>query len=269
MKLGPGEPAAGPWRVERLTTFARSLIDSGPPPRPRVVTVDGGASAGPGVVEVGGGAPAGPGVVEVGSGAFPRPRVVAVDGRGGAGKSTLAERLRLAIPGSVVVHTDDVAWWHSRFGWADLMADGVLAPLRAGRDVRFQPPAWAPRGRAGHIEVPAGGPAVIVEGVGAARRDLTHLIDVAVWIQSDYDEAERRGIRRDIERDGEDPDTALRKWWEWADVEVPFLLEDRPWERADHIVAGTPALPHDAATDVVTAPPLHRSGAPRPPGGGA
>jgi hypothetical protein len=50
-----------------------------------------------------------------------RPRIVAVDGRSGSGKTAFAERLRTAIPGAQVVHTDDIAWWHSRFGWDDLI----------------------------------------------------------------------------------------------------------------------------------------------------
>lgn len=217
MRFGPGEPVAGPWRVEGLAAFAASLVESA-------------------------GTPAG------------RPRVVAVDGRGGGGKSTLAARLSALWAGSVVVHTDDVAWWHSRFGWDDLMVEGILLPLHAGRDVHYQPPAWAPRGRSGHIDVPAGAPMVIIEGVGASRREVTHLIDAAVWVQSDFEQARRRGVRRDMLRDGLTPENAEREWQEWQDEEVPFLLADRPWERAGFIVAGTPELPHDPQTEVVTAP---------------
>jgi uridine kinase len=50
-----------------------------------------------------------------------RPVVLAVDGRSPSGKTTLAARQADAVAGSVVVHTDDVAWQHSRFGWADLL----------------------------------------------------------------------------------------------------------------------------------------------------
>ena len=62
-----------------------------------------------------------------------RPFVLAVDGRQGSGKSTVAERLARLVPGTVVVPTDDVAWWESFFGWDGLMAEGILAPLRDGR----------------------------------------------------------------------------------------------------------------------------------------
>jgi hypothetical protein len=217
MKPGPGEPAAAPWHVEQLGDFVQRLIEM--------------------------------------AGEHPsRPRVVAVDGRGGGGKSTLADRLHRALPGSAVVHTDDVAWCHSRFGWVDLMIDGILALVHAGRDVRFQPPAWAARGRTGSIDVPTGTSTLIVEGVGASRREVAHLIDVAVWVQSDFAEAERRGIERDMARDGSSHTAARREWEAWADEEAPFLLEDRPWERADVIVAGTAPPAYDPQTEVPTAP---------------
>lgn len=130
----------------------------------------------------------------LGTASAARPRIIAVDGRGGSGKSTLADRPRDAIPGAQVVHSDDIACWHSRFGWEDVMIDGVLAPLHAGRDVRYQPPAWASRGRTGWVEVSSSAPAVIVEGCGASRRELAHLIDATVWAQFDFDEAKRRAL---------------------------------------------------------------------------
>jgi hypothetical protein len=52
----------------------------------------------------------------------------------------------------------------------------------------------------------------------------------------------------------------------WSDLtsssdEVPFLLEDRPWERADVIAATAPVLAHDPETEVVIAPPLRAAAA--------
>jgi len=225
MELGPGEPAAGPWRVERLDVFARSLAGAG-------------------------------------AGRTSRPVVVAVDGRGGGGKTTLAERLCRLLPAAAVVHTDDVAWWHSRFGWDDLMIAGVLEPLHAGRGVRYRPPAWDARGRPGHIEVPAAARVVLIEGVGASRRSLADRLDVAVWVQSDYGEAKRRGIDRDMRTRGLDVSLALREWDEWEAEEVPFLLDDRPWERADVIAASAPVLAHDPAAEVPLAPAAHPTPSP-------
>jgi hypothetical protein len=215
MKPGPGEPVAGSWKIERLAEFARSLE-------------------------------------KVSDG---RPRIVAVDGRGGGGKTTLARRLSEIWGGAPVVHTDDVAWNHSRFGWDDLMIGGILEPLRAGRAVHYQPLGWAPQGRGGHIDIPAGAGTVLIEGVGASRRELVGLLDVALWVQSDFDEARRRGIERDMLDQRIDRPLAERLWDEWQEEELPFLLDDRPWERADRIVAGAPLLPHDPETEVLVAQP--------------
>ena len=218
--LGLGEPAAGPWHVEPVEEFARQLLGSA-------------------------GSPAG------------RPAVVAVDGRSGSGKTTVSRRICAAVPGSAVVGTDDVAWNHSMFGWADLLADGILRPVRRGEPVSFRPPAWRERSRDGAIEVPAGCELVVVEGVGAARRELMALVDVVVWVQSDMVEAERRGI----ERDGGD-EAAVSFWHLWMAEELPFMAQERPWERAAFIVAGTPLLPHDPASQVVIAGPVRGPGLP-------
>ena len=161
LQLAPGEPEAGPWRAEPLTAAAATVMQP-----------------------------------SQGKGAGHRPVVLAVDGRSSSGKTTLAGRLRDVVAGSAVVHTDDIAWWHSRFGWADLLIDGVLLPARAGQPVTFRPPRWDQRQRPGAIKVPAGCPLLIIEGVGAARRETARLIDAAIWVQSDEREAERRSLAR-------------------------------------------------------------------------
>ena len=97
LQLALDEPEAGPWHAEPLTAAADTVMQLGQGP-----------------------------------GAGHRPVVLAVDGRSSSGKTTLAARLRDVVAGSAVVHTDDIAWWHSRFGWADLLTDGVLRPARAG-----------------------------------------------------------------------------------------------------------------------------------------
>jgi hypothetical protein len=216
--LGEGEPAAGPWRVESIEGFARLLL----------------AAAGRHAA---------------------RPVVLAVDGHSGSGKTTISQRISDAVPSSVVVRTDDVAWQHSMFGWTDLLVDGILKPVHRGEPVSFRPPAWRRQSRDGAIEVPAGLDLVIVEGVGVARRELMVLMDLVVWVQSDMIEAERRGI----ERDGGD-DAAASFWRLWMAEELPFIARERPWERAAFVVDGTPLLPHDTASQVVIAGPIRRHG---------
>jgi hypothetical protein len=177
-----------------------------------------------------------------------------IDGRSSSGKTTLAHHLEQAVPGAVTVHTDDIAWWHSFFGWADLLASGVLEPKRRGQAVAFRPPAWDERGRPGAVELPADASLVIVEGVGASRREIAHLLDAAVWVQSDLNAIERRNAAR-VAAGQTNPSVVAR----WMHEEFPFVADQRPWERALVCVAGAPELPHDPSTEVVLAPsPSHR-----------
>jgi uridine kinase len=219
MSLPAGEPAAGPWRAVRPASLLQLMLAPGLRP----------------------------------NGSVP---VLAVDGRSGSGKTTLADRLHRAAPRSVVVHTDDLAWNESFFGWGYLLSQ-VLAPLRRGEPVRLVPPAWPRHGRTGAIEVPAGLDLVIVEGVGASQREVAPLLDAAIWVQSDFTRAEQRGIERDLAfggHGGREQTTAF--WHEWMAAELPFLDGQRPWERADVIVAGTPATPLGPG-ELAVAGPLH------------
>lgn len=156
----------------------------------------------------------------------------------------MADHLAAELPGAAVVHTDDVAWHESFFAWDHLMAAHVLLPLRQGRDVDFRPPAWEQRGRDGSIRVAADAPLVLIEGVGSSRRSLTTLLHGAIWVQSDHEEATRRGI----ERDG-GTEEARAFWQEWCREEERFLAVDRPWERAWATVCGTPTLVMGGALD--------------------
>jgi hypothetical protein len=105
LQLAPEEPEAGPWRAELLSTLVEAITRREP-----------------------------------GNATPRRPVVLAVDGRSNAGKTTLAARICRAVPRSAVVHTDDIGWEHSRFGWADLLIEGILAPVHQGRAVRYRPP---------------------------------------------------------------------------------------------------------------------------------
>lgn len=200
MRLRPEEPLAGPWRVLPL----RLLLD----------------------------------LLLPGHGAASEARrVLAVDGRSSSGKTTLASRLADVAVRSTVVHTDDIAWWHSRFGWSDLLTQGVIEPFRAGETVAFRPPAWDDRGREGSITVPVETSLLIIEGVGSSRQELAAWVNASVWMQADEDAIAERNAAR-IEA-GEATSAGLAGW---MSEELPFLADDRPWERATAVVAGTGEL---------------------------
>jgi hypothetical protein len=182
-----------------------------------------------------------------------RPRVIAIDGRGGAGKTTLAERFRRAVPGSAVVHTDDVAWNHACFDWGGLLAEHVLRPVHRGEAVDFRPAAWREHGRPGSITVAAGAAVLWVEGTGILREELAPWLDAGVWMQGDLDEQERLLTARD----GDSPEQR-EQVASWLAEEVPFLLREQPWTRATVVVAGPAHLGHDPDAELVVAAPITR-----------
>jgi hypothetical protein len=192
LQLALEEPEAGPWRAEPLTALVQALTQ-------RV-----------------------PGKIVPG-----RPVIVAIDGRSNNGKTSLAARIARAVPGSIVIHTDSIAWEHSRFGWADLLIDGILVPVHRDKAVSYRPPRWVEHGRQGSLDVPAGCPLLIIEGDGAGRREVAHLIDALIWVQSDEREAERRGLARERDPDALDmtnkaPGGAPFDHAGWMAEEIPF-----------------------------------------------
>jgi hypothetical protein len=217
-QLAAEEPEGRPWRAKPLTTVIEALVQPG---------ADRTKSR--------------------------RGVVLAVDGRSSSGKTTLAARIHGVTANSAVVHTDDLAWWHSRFGWSDLLIDGILVPFSRGELVRFRPPRWAEHGRPGSIDVAATCAVLIIEGVGAGRAEAGHLLDGLVWVQADRHEAEQRSLARIGQPGG--PATA-GDYRDWMSEEEPFLAHQRPWERADILVAGTPHISFDPVSEIVVAPPL-------------
>jgi hypothetical protein len=213
MRLHPGEPEAVGWRVVPVPDVVRQLHDASP-------------------------------------GVTGRPRVIAIDGRGGAGKTTLAERLRTVVPGSAVVHTDDVAWNQAYFDWGGLLLEHVLQPLHRGEAVDYRPAAWIAHDRPGSITVAAGAGVVWVEGTGIIREQLAPWLDASVWMQGDLDEQDRLLAARD----GDSPEQREHVA-NWLLEELPFMIRERPWARATLIVAGPAQLGHDPDTELVTAPP--------------
>ena len=158
--------------------------------------------------------------------------IVGIDGRGGAGKSTLAYQLAAGCSGTAVVHTDDIAWHHSFFGWDSMLATNVLQPVRAGRlPISFTPHAWVEHNRTGAITVPPETTLLLVEGTGSTRRSLTAYYHATIWVDADHDTAMARLHDRDKDPPGFIDD--------WMTEENALLSSDQPWTYATFQVSGT------------------------------
>jgi molybdenum cofactor guanylyltransferase len=153
------------------------------------------------------------------------PVVIAIDGPSCAGKSILATALALRSGAAVVEGDDfyrhtlprltvaqreamsDAAVVDAVIDWERLRAEALL-PLRARQSARFQPYDWdTDDGRLTPPKIIPPADVIIVEGVYAARPELSNLVDVAVYLGVDPQVRARRYSERE-----NDPD--WRRFWE-------------------------------------------------------
>jgi uridine kinase len=168
-------------------------------------------------------------------------RLVAVDGPSGAGKSRFAGRLAEAA-GIPVVRTDDLLdGWDDQFTFWTRLEQQVLRPLRCGRAATYHRYDWQ-RGAFGDVPVvlePA--PAVVLEGVTAARRAIRPELSFAVFVTAPAELCSRRVIARD----GRD-DVAFRAYLErWRVNENEHFASDATAEHVDLLVDGAAECPGD------------------------
>ncbi|RMI46669.1 uridine kinase family protein [Streptomyces triticirhizae] len=145
-------------------------------------------------------------------------RLVGVDGHAGSGKSTLARRLAAALPGTPVLHLDDLASHDAFFGWTDTFLTQVVAPLARGEVAHHPVYDWTRRAFIASAPLePA--PVVLVEGVGAGRRAVRPHLALLIWLEVPPEVAWRRGRLRD--------GPALASFWDaWERAELRHFADD-------------------------------------------
>ncbi|WP_309064395.1 hypothetical protein [Microbacterium sp.] len=161
--------------------------------------------------------------------------VVLIDGRSGAGKSSLATRLRrgwpLSGPVQVVALDSLYPGWEGLEAGADAATERILLPHARGVIGIWRRWDWDREEEAeAHAVDPA--LALIVEGCGALTARAARLADVTVWV--DGPAASRR--QRALERDGD----GLRAHWDmWARQEEEHIARHDPVSLA-HVRVQTP-----------------------------
>lgn len=176
-------------------------------------------------------------------------RLVGVDGHAGSGKSTFAGRLADALGGAPVLHLDDIATHEELFAWTDRLLEQVIRPLRDGRGARYAPYDWRER-RFGPARGLPSAPVVVVEGVGAGRRELRPYLALLVWMDMAREDAWARGQARD----GAEQSAF---WGGWVRAERRHFAEDpsrpfadlliRPGNRGYEVLAGPATTPGSAS----------------------
>lgn len=157
--------------------------------------------------------------------------VVAIDGLGGAGKTTLAERIVGDRPGTVV-HTDDFAALDNPLDWWPRVLEQVLVPLSRNHAARYQRYDWDSRELAEWHTIEPGG-LVVMEGVSSSRLAFRPYLSLAIWV----DTPRELRLQRGLERDGE----GMRDMWmEWMASEEAWEAKEDPRSHADLIISGQP-----------------------------
>lgn len=159
--------------------------------------------------------------------------IIAIDGCGGAGKTTLSERLATRLDAQVI-HIDDFASWDNPLNWHDRLIQQVLQPLHANTAARYQRFDWSTNRLAEWHNVPVQ-PFVILEGVSSARIAFRKFLSFAIFVDTPSDICLQRGLARD----GAD---AAPLWRDWQAAEAAYLVSDAPQDFADLKIDGTQSI---------------------------
>ncbi|MFS4093216.1 uridine kinase [Streptomyces sp. AF1A] len=155
-------------------------------------------------------------------------RLIGVDGHAGSGKSTFAGRLAAALGGAPVLHLDDIADHERLFAWTDRLLTQVIRPLSRGESASYTPYDWRARTFGPPRPLPPA-PVVLIEGVGAGRRELRPHLARLLWMELPRAESWARGRRRDGEEQ--------RDFWDgWVAAERAHFAADPSRPHADLLV---------------------------------
>lgn len=157
--------------------------------------------------------------------------VVLVDGGSGAGKTTLAKALRIAVepewgPTQLVSLDDVYPGWHGLAAASEAVWRTILRADNPGHPTWD----WVAGEPSGWVAVDPRSP-IIVEGCGALSPKSAALATSRLWYERTASERKSRALGRDGE--------TYRPWWDvWSTQEEALWAVHRPWELADLIIHG-------------------------------
>jgi uridine kinase len=138
--------------------------------------------------------------------------IIAIDGPAGAGKTTLASTLSLALAKDftvTVIHMDDLyAGWDRALG--EKLTESLIwitASHKAKKDLIYSPFNWS----SNNFDSPrlqASTSLLILEGVGSSQRAIEQDLSTSIWLDLDP----TVGFQRVIDRDGEEISNSMMMW---------------------------------------------------------
>ncbi len=163
-----------------------------------------------------------------------RHRLVCIDGPAGAGKTTLAVELALALANLVppsatatVVHLDDLysGWAQDISEVGPLLSRQIVTPVLEGRSAGYRRFDWHRDTHADWVSV-SPSDVLILEGVGAGHPVLAPARSMLIWVSAEPAICLERGLARDGE--------PLRPHWlDWQIREAAYFTEFGVAEQAD------------------------------------
>jgi uridine kinase len=159
--------------------------------------------------------------------------IIAIDGSAGAGKTTLAQEIFLALSPKMsvnVIHMDDLY-----NGWDNALTDDLSEILQyLSAQHQSQEPTkisrynWATSSFEPPEEM-APADLLILEGVGSGDKSLQDQFAALIWIDIDPE----IGVKRVIERDGPGVRTQMQKW---LGTQQQYFSQHSTREKADFIL---------------------------------
>jgi len=138
--------------------------------------------------------------------------IIAIDGPAGAGKTTLATNIHLALyPNytSTIIHMDDLYdGWHNALGpQLSETLTHIVSAHKSGKKVKFSTYDWIQSQFNEAKEIPEAD-LIILEGVGSGQLAIRDELAALLWIDIDHS----LGLERVISRDGDSIEAQMQKW---------------------------------------------------------
>lgn len=147
---------------------------------------------------------------------FSHVKIIAIDGPAGAGKSTLAKRIKDNLVDLVgnenisIVHMDDLyEGWDNALTkqLTKTLVSQILTPVSMGKRFSYRKYDWL-SGRFGDFDKQDSPKFLILEGVGAGQKVTRKYADHLIWIDIDAE----TGLQRVLQRDGDYLESQMRIW---------------------------------------------------------
>jgi uridine kinase len=159
--------------------------------------------------------------------------IIAIDGPAGAGKTTLAHEIFLALSNTMsvqVIHMDDLY-----DGWDNALTEDLSVILKylvsqheAKSPASIQRYNWESSSFGESEELPVSD-LLILEGVGCGDKELQDRFAALIWMEIDPTD----GLKRVLDRDGLQVQDQMQKWLR---TQAEYFLQHSTREKADFIL---------------------------------